>query len=183
MYSPTIRDAIAGIQWCKFTKNIYCLYEGEVIKLALSGSSLTSWINLEDQCKKDRIYLVDSHCITLGKAKHEKHGSVDYYAPVFEIGDITPEENAKANEVAAEVEDKIARNKAASGADSFDTGSRSRTGSQRDQRYPGIPSLRQCDLIRLPHWQKSGRPVYQRGQSRHQRSALRKAGKGCERTR
>lgn len=116
VYSPTIRDAIAGIQWCKFTKNIYCLYEGEVIKLALSGSSLTSWINLEDQCKKDRIYLVDSHCITLGKAKHEKHGSVDYYAPVFEIGDITPEENAEANEVAAEVEDKIARNKAASGA-------------------------------------------------------------------
>lgn len=35
---------------------------------------------------------------------------------MFEIGDITPEENAKANEVAAEVEDKIARNKAASGA-------------------------------------------------------------------
>ena len=116
VYSPTVRDAISGIQWCKFTKNIYCLLDGEVVKLSLNGSSLTSWIEFEDKCKKDHIYLVDGHCIKLGKAVQKKTGSVNYFAPTFELGDISDEDNLKADTIAAEVEEKLARNKVASGS-------------------------------------------------------------------
>ena len=115
VYSPTVRDAISGVQWCKFTKNVYCLLDGEVVKLSLSGSSLTSWIEFEDKCKKDRVYLVDGHCITLGESSERKTGSVSYNAPTFELGDISDEENTEADKMAAIVEEKIARNKAATG--------------------------------------------------------------------
>lgn len=113
VYSPTIRDAISGIAWCKFTKNIYCLLEGEVVRLSLNGASLTSWIEFEDSLKKDRVYLTDGHYITLGEAVQHRHGSVDYFAPTFTLGDISSEANAIADEVAAEVEDKLAKNRAA----------------------------------------------------------------------
>lgn len=113
VYSPTIRDAIAGIAWCKFTKNIYCLLDGEVVRLSLSGASLTSWIEFEDSLKKDRQYLTDGHCITLGEAVQHRHGSVDYFSPTFVLGDISSEANAIADEVAADVEEKLAKNRAA----------------------------------------------------------------------
>lgn len=115
-YLPTVKEAISGIQWCKFTKNIYCLLEDKVVKLSLSGSSLNAWIDFETECKKNHVYLVDSHYITLGKPVQKKTGSVNYFAPTFELGDISAEENATANEMAKIVEEKLENNKVASGA-------------------------------------------------------------------
>lgn len=117
VYSPTIRDAIASVPYCKFTKNIYCLLEGEVVKLELKASSLKPWIDFEDSLRKTKTYLTDGHYVSVGKAEQRKTGSVTYYAPTFELGDITPEEDAEADRVAAEVEDKIARNRAARSGD------------------------------------------------------------------
>lgn len=114
VYSPTVRDAISGIQWCKFTKNVYCLLEDKVVKLSLSGSSLTAWIELEEQCKKNRIYLTDGYCIKLGQPVQKKTGSVNYFAPTFELDTISEEENRVADEMAAVVEGKLEHNKAAS---------------------------------------------------------------------
>lgn len=114
VYSPTIKEAISGLQFCKFTKNIYCLLDGEVVKLALSGASLTAWIEFEDTLRKEHIRLVDGYYVTVGEPEHKKSGTVNYYAPTFSLGEISAEENAKANDVAVEVEDKIARNKLAS---------------------------------------------------------------------
>lgn len=116
VYSPTVRDAISGIQWCKFTKNIYCLLGEKVVKLSLSGSSLTAWIELEEKCRKDHIYLTDGYCIKLGKAVQKKTGSVNYFAPTFELGEISEEDNKRADEMAGIVESKLEHNKAASGA-------------------------------------------------------------------
>lgn len=113
VYSPTIRDAIASVPYCKFTKNIYCLLDGEVVKLELKASSLKPWIDFEDSLRKTKTYLTDGHYVSVGKAEQRKTGSVTYYSPTFELGDITPEEDAEADRVAAEVEDKIARNRAA----------------------------------------------------------------------
>lgn len=113
VYSPTIKEAIAGVPFCKFTKNIYCLCGEEVVRLSLSGSSLTAWIEFEDQLKKSKIYLTDGHCIEFGEPEEKVHGSVHYNSPVFKLGDIEPELNAKADEIAAEVEDKLAHNRAA----------------------------------------------------------------------
>lgn len=116
VYIPTLKEAISGVQWCKFTKNIYCLLDEKVVKLSLSGSSLNAWIDFETECKKNHVYLVDGHYITLGEPVQKKTGSVNYFAPTFELGDITEEENKIADEMAAIVEEKLANNKVASGA-------------------------------------------------------------------
>lgn len=115
VYTPTIKEAIDGLSWAKYTKYVYCLLDGEVVKLSLSGASISAWIEFENQCKKDKVYLVDSHYISLGDPEHKKTGTVDYFAPTFVLGDITPEENAKANEIAADVEAKLAHNRQVSG--------------------------------------------------------------------
>ena len=117
VYSPTVRDAIASVPYCKFTKNIYCLLDGEVVKLELKASSLKPWIDFEDSLRKTKTYLTDGHCVTIGESQKCKMGTVIYYAPTFELGDITPEENSKADEIAVEVEDKLARNRAARSGD------------------------------------------------------------------
>lgn len=115
-YTPTIKDAINGITWARYTKNVYCLLDGEVVKLSLSGASIGSWIEFEEKCRKDKIYLVDSHYVSLGEPVAKRNGAVNFFAPTFELGDIDAETNAKANEIAAEVEAKLERNKVASGA-------------------------------------------------------------------
>ena len=112
-YSGEIRDAISGLAWANFTKNIYCLYDGEVIKLALSKAGLTAWIEFEDKLKETNTYLTDGHCIYLDKAKECTTGMVKYFAPVFGVGDISEEDNKKADEVAEKVEEALARNQAA----------------------------------------------------------------------
>jgi len=113
VYTPTIRDAIASVPYCKFTKNIYCLLDGEVVKVSLSGSSLNSWIKFEDELKKTHTYLTDAHYFSLGEAIACKTGSVNYFAPTFTLGDISKEEDEEADKIAAEVEEKLAHNRAA----------------------------------------------------------------------
>lgn len=117
VYSPTIRDAIASVPYCKFTKNIYCLLDGEVVKLELKASSLKPWIDFEDGLRKTKTYLTDGHYVSVGEAQQCKTGSVTYFAPTFELGDITPEEDSEADRIAAEVEDKLAHNRAARNGD------------------------------------------------------------------
>lgn len=119
-YSGDIKDAINGVTWARYTKNIYCLLqvesgEYEVVKLSLSGASIGSWIEFEEQCKDKKIYLVDSHYVALGEPISKKNGAVNFFAPTFVLGDIDDELNALANEKAAEVEEKLERNKYASG--------------------------------------------------------------------
>lgn len=113
VYSPTIREAISSVPYCKFTKNIYCLLDGEVVKVSLSGSSLNSWIEFEDKLKKSHTFLTDGHYFTLSGAEERKTGSVNYNAPIFELGDISAEEDEEADKIAAEVEEKLTRNRAA----------------------------------------------------------------------
>lgn len=117
VYSPTIRDAIASVPHCKFTKNIYCLLNDEVVKLELKASSLRPWIEFEDSLKKTQTYLTDGHCIMIGEAEKQTMGTVDYYSPTFKLGDITLEENDRADQIAEEVEAKIAHNKSAVNGD------------------------------------------------------------------
>ena len=83
------------------------------MKISLSGSSLTPWIEFEDKLKKDREFLTDGHYFTLGEPEARVTGSVHYNAPTYKLGDISAEENEKADEIAAEVEEKLARNRAA----------------------------------------------------------------------
>lgn len=119
-YSGDIKEAISGVTWAKYTKNVYCLLQVEdgsyeVVKLCLSGASISSWIDFESQCKKDKVYLVDSHYISLGEPVEKKNGAVVFSAPTFVLGDIDEELNTMANEKAAEVESQLERNRYAQG--------------------------------------------------------------------
>lgn len=117
VYSPTIKEAIAAVPWCKFTKNIYCLLDGEVVKLSLSASSLRPWIDFEDSLRKTHTILTDGHGIKIGKPVQKKNGAVVYFAPSFELCDVSAEDNAKADEIAVIVEEKLAKNKLSAGSD------------------------------------------------------------------
>lgn len=110
-YSPTVRDAISSVPYCNYTKNVYCLLDGEVVKLELKKSSLSPWIEFEDSLRESKEYLTDGHCVRLGAPEKRTTGTVNYYVPTFKLGDITAEENAKADEVAAEVESKLEKNR------------------------------------------------------------------------
>lgn len=116
-YSDVIKDAINDVPWARYTKNVYALLvtkdnpQGEVVKLSLSGASLSPWIEFENACKKAGTALVDSHYIAIGEPQEKVNGSVTFYAPTFELGDIDAELDAHATEVAIEVEEKIERNK------------------------------------------------------------------------
>ena len=48
----------------------------------------------------------------LKEAAENGNGGIVYYTPVIDFVDITPEEDAKATEIAIQVEEKIQRNKA-----------------------------------------------------------------------
>lgn len=111
VYSPTVKDIIADLPFAKFTKNIYCLLDGEVVKLSLSGSSLKPWIDFENELKKTNEYITNCHFVTLGESTEVVNGAVHFFSPAFKLGNITAEENEKANQIAFEVEDKLARNR------------------------------------------------------------------------
>lgn len=118
VYTPTIKEKIADLPWASFTKNIYCLCDGEVVKLSLRASSLTPWIKFEGKIRDDNIDFMHGHGFVIGKATKEKNGSVEYYSPTYEIVKINEKDEQIANEKADEVEQAILRNKQnASGED------------------------------------------------------------------
>lgn len=111
VYSPTIKEFIADKTWAKFTTNVYCLLNGEVVKLQLSGASITAWIEFTNKCKSSKVNLYDHKYITVKGYAERKNGAVNYTAPIFDYGDITDEEDEHATEVARELETKIEHNK------------------------------------------------------------------------
>lgn len=120
VYSPTVKDIITDLPYAKFTTNIYCLLDGEVVRISLAGASLKPWIDFETKLRQTNTYLTDSHCVLLDGAEEVRNGAVTFYSPKFKLGDITAEENEVANATAFEVEGKIARNKANGSNDSTD---------------------------------------------------------------
>lgn len=117
VYNPTVKEFVASNSWAKYTTNVYCLLDGEVVKLELFGAALTAWIEFQNKCKSEKAFLFDHHYFTFNKAEQRKNGAVTFYAPSFELGDITDEEDDKATEVAKEIEAKIEHNKALSAPD------------------------------------------------------------------
>lgn len=116
VYSPTVKDAIADLgSVARFTKNIYCLLDGQVVKLALRGASLTPWIKFEDSLRELQISLMHGHAFKVDGCTEEKNGMVTYSAPKFVVTDITDSEEQVANERAIEVEQAILHNKQANG--------------------------------------------------------------------
>lgn len=116
VYSPTVKEAIADLgSVARFTKNIYCLLDGEVVKLALRGASLTPWIKFEQSLKELQIELMHGHGFKVDGYTEEKNGMVTYTSPKFAVVDIDDATEQVSNEKAIEVEQAILRNMQANG--------------------------------------------------------------------
>ena len=111
-YSADIKGVIADMgSVARFTKNIYCLMDGEVVKLALRGASLTPWIKFENTLRETQIPLMHGHGFNVSGVSAQQNGSVSYTSPEFEITDIDEETEEIANQKAIEVEEAILHNK------------------------------------------------------------------------
>lgn len=115
VYNPTIKQFVSNSANAKFTTNVYCLYNGEVVKILMCGASLSPWIDLLDNLKEKSEKLTDNHYFYISGTEEAKTGAVVFNKPVFAIGDITPEENEQANTIAEQVEEKIMKNKGGEG--------------------------------------------------------------------
>lgn len=116
VYTPTVKEAIADLPYANFTKVLYCLYDGEVVKMALRSSSLRPWIEFENKLKERHINLYNGYGIKLGGVEEGSFGAVKFKTPKFAAVEISKEENTKATALAIEVENAILRNLQASGA-------------------------------------------------------------------
>ncbi len=117
VYSPTIKEKIADLPYASFTKNLYCLYDGEVVKVSLKGSSLTPWIQFENDLRENGEDIMHGLCFYVDGATAQKNGSVSYSSPVYKKDVITSDQEEEANKLANEVEEAILRNKQANGTE------------------------------------------------------------------
>lgn len=118
VYNPTVKQFISGNHDIKFTTNVYCLLDDHIVRLELSGASLTAWINFTSSCKKSNISLYDRKYFYVSSVEEKKNGVVKFNAPVFAYGDIDDEENEKASAISQDLERKIAYNRSLRNQDS-----------------------------------------------------------------
>lgn len=96
-FNKTMDDSI------KYTESLYAAVksksgEWQVVNFQLNGAALTHWFEF---VKKNNIWA--GAVLFDGTMTLEKNGSVDYNAPVYKSTTITPEDDAKAGELQAEV--------------------------------------------------------------------------------
>lgn len=116
VYSPTVKEAIADLgSVARFTKNLYCLLDEKVVKIALRGASLTPWIQFEQSLKELQIDLTHGHGFKIAGSTAEKNGTVFYSAPTFAVADIDDTTEQLANEKAIAAEQALLRNMQANG--------------------------------------------------------------------
>jgi len=115
VYSPTVKEAISDLPYANFTKVLYCLYDGDVVRLTLRASSLRPWIEFENKMKEKHINLYKGHAIKVVGVNDGSFGAVQFKTPEFGATEISSKEDAIATETAIEVENAILRNLQASG--------------------------------------------------------------------
>lgn len=91
----------------KYTESIYAAVknkQGElsIVNIQLNGAGLTHWFEF---VKKNNIWA--GAVSFTGKTTAEKNGAVDYLAPIFELAGISPEDDAKAGVLQAEINDYL----------------------------------------------------------------------------
>lgn len=103
---PPVKEAIANISYANYTLNIYCLVRGteEVVKFAFTKASRQAGFDINSN--------MTGKAFKLKEAKENSNGGIVYYSPEIEFVDLTEAEDAKATEIAIQVEEKIKRNKA-----------------------------------------------------------------------
>lgn len=105
-YSTVVKEAIKDLPYANYTMNIYAIIRGseEVVKFAFTKSSRQAGFDINNN--------MTGKAFKLKEAAENGNGGIVYYTPVIDFVDITPEEDAKATEIAIQVEEKIQRNKA-----------------------------------------------------------------------
>lgn len=121
VYNPTVKDIIGDLPYARFTKNLYCLEGDTIVKVVLTGASLSPWIEFENGMKGLGYDMFDHSCFYVSGYTDEKNGSVSYTAPKFTRESITDDINEKANQAAIAVEDAIIHNKQVSGTEETPT--------------------------------------------------------------
>lgn len=104
-YNTVVKEAIKDLPYANYTINIYALVRGseEIVKFAFSKSSREAGFEINRN--------MVGKAFKLKEAAENGNGGIVYYTPVIEFVDLTPTEDAKATEIAIEVEEKIKRNK------------------------------------------------------------------------
>jgi len=110
-YSADIKPVISELPYAKFTINVYALIRGtdEIVKFMFSASSREVGFDIANN-------RMVGQCFKLS-AYEEAGNAVKYNIPVMSFSKISLEEDNKSNQLAAEVEKKIAaRNRMMVGA-------------------------------------------------------------------
>lgn len=105
---PPVKEAISNLPYANYTMNIYCIVRGteEVVKFAFTKASRQAGFDINNN--------MTGKAFKLKEATEVNNGGIVYYTPSIEFVDITEDEDAKATEIAIQVEEKIKRNKAKS---------------------------------------------------------------------
>lgn len=102
---PPIKEAISNLPYANYTMNIYCIVRGtaEVVKFAFTKASRQAGFDINNN--------MTGKAFKLNGAAEVNNGGIVYYTPNIEFVDLTEAEDAKATEIAIEVEEKIKKNK------------------------------------------------------------------------
>lgn len=106
-YTKDIKPIISELPYANFTINIYCLVRGtdEIVKFMFSKSSRDIGFDISKNRMIGQCFKLDAY--------EEAGSAIKYNIPVLSFGRISLEEDAKATELATDIEKKLAsRNKA-----------------------------------------------------------------------
>jgi hypothetical protein len=87
-----------------FCANVYIAYkDGNELKIgsiAMKGCSLGPWFDFQKKFRKE----MHEKSIIIKPGKMNDEGAIEFTPPIFEVGDITPETDARAKELDAELQ-------------------------------------------------------------------------------
>lgn len=93
----------------KYTKSVYIAYMNDDNELALghlklAGSAISAWIEFSNLHQGQKMYQI---AVVISDATAAKNGKTDYFIPVFEARQVTPETDAKAKELDKQIQDYL----------------------------------------------------------------------------
>jgi hypothetical protein len=74
--------------------------------LKLAGSAISAWIEFSNQYPGQKMYQI---AVVITEATAAKNGKTDYFIPVFEARQVTPETDAKAKDIDRELQQYLAQ--------------------------------------------------------------------------
>lgn len=103
---PPVKEVIANLPYANYTMNIYCVVRNteDIVKFAFTKASRQAGFDINNN--------MTGKAFKLKEAVEVNNGGIVYYTPSIEFIDITPDEDAKATDIAIKVEEKLKRNKA-----------------------------------------------------------------------